>query len=181
MADEPKKTRKPGDDSGKAKTRPKSDAAPKKAGPPEPDGDEPSAPMGGMPPLPFGPPAAARPPMPAGGGLPEILGSMMGGAGGPPSLAASPAMPVGGSLPPGGDTAGSPLLAALASSLSDPFAAPGPDPVDLNVGPQDPNMGLMDLLGMLGLSAMGVGGGGARAGQSGVPTPPFQSGVTGGF
>jgi hypothetical protein len=62
-----------------------------------------------------------------------------------------PQLPPGGSLPPDGDFADSPLLAALAASL-------GPDPTDLNVGPQDPQMGLEDLLHMLGLADAGLGG-----------------------
>jgi hypothetical protein len=106
----------------------------------------------------------AGPPM-GGLGAGPPMGGM--GLGGPPP---GPQLPIGGSMPPGGDMAGSPLLAMLASSLSsaDPYAVTGA-PVDLNVGPADPQMGLQGLLQLLCNAKLGTGGANASAGMSGVP------------
>jgi hypothetical protein len=76
-------------------------------------------------------------------------------------------LPVGGAMPPpGGDMGGSPLLAALASSLTGGTG----QPTDLNVGPGDPEQGMMKLIQMLSLAKAGVGG---LAGGSGVPVNPM--------
>jgi hypothetical protein len=74
----------------------------------------------------------------------------------------------------------SPLLAMLAGSLSDPYAVTGA-PVNMNVGPGDPQMGLQGLLAMLAMSRAGAGGtgGGVGAGMSGVPMDLGQIGGNG--
>lgn len=111
-------------------------------------------------------PQRGGPPRPSPFGGPPA-GQPMGGSpfGGPPP---GPAMPVGGSLPgldDGQTQEDSPLLAALAASLG---GGQQGEPTDLNVGPADPGMGIEQLLQMLALGGMGVGGG-EQAGGSGVP------------
>jgi hypothetical protein len=200
------KKKPPADDAGsKSKSGPKSkpsspSSRPSGGGPP-PAGPDPMAGGGGAPPmgdpmnaLPFppvsGPPMGGPDPMAAmggmGGGPPDLaallgLGGMGGGPpmggggmGGPPP---GPQLPIGGSMPGGGDAdmAGSPLLAMLASSLSDPYAVTGA-PVDLNVGPADPQMGLQGLLQLLCNAKLGTGGANASAGMSGVPMDMGQVG-----
>lgn len=70
---------------------------------------------------------------------------------------------------------GSGLLQALHASLSggqggDPYGvAPGQSDIGFQgMGPSDPQMGAEGLLQLLALAGMGVGGGGASAGMSGV-------------
>jgi hypothetical protein len=159
------------------------------------DGD----PMGGGSPagLPFGPGPGGLPPQMSasrtkpGQGMdpfeammqglgPDVLGGLGGPQQGPASLApmGGNGLPFGGSMPrPGGpddgqDMGGSDLLKALMGSIGggDPYAT-GPMPTNLNVGSQDPQMGLEQMLQMLALSQMGVGGQ-PGAGGSGVPFDP---------
>jgi hypothetical protein len=102
--------------------------------------------------------------MPGGGPMGGPMGAPMGGPmGGPPP---GPQLPIGGSMPAPGDFGDSPLIAALASQMADPYAVNGM-PTDLNVGPQNPQAGLQGLLQMLAFAQLGVPGVGA--GGSGVP------------
>jgi hypothetical protein len=91
---------------------------------------------------------------------------------GPPGPPPGPQLPIGGSMPQGDDFADSPLLAALAGSLGDPYAVPpmGPDQGFQGLGPQDPQGGLQGLLQLLSLAGLGVPGGGP--GSSGAPMAP---------
>jgi hypothetical protein len=91
-------------------------------------------------------------------------------------------LPPGGSLP-GGLAAqesadptmgGSDLLQALTAAVQagDPYGTTGV-PTSLNIGPQDPNMGIEQMLQLLALGQMGVGGGPApMPGGSGLDLPP---------
>lgn len=161
------------------------------AGDPDPFGGAP-APFGsgppGMPPL----AGAAAPPLPMPGspkpgqGM-DPVAAMMGGLGmSPPPQQHGPplgpgGLPFGGSIVPPSDgddddMGGSPLLKALAAGLQggDQYAVPpgGPDTAFEGIGQGDPNLGVENLLQLLALGQMGVGGvpGG---GQSGVDTGPF--------
>jgi hypothetical protein len=109
-------------------------------------------------------------PQPGGLGMPGMPGAMDGGMpmhpmdammGGPGGL------PPGGSMPPGGDTADSPLLSALMSSMSGIQGIQGGDTSLAGLGTGDPQDGMGALLNMLGLSKMGVQP--TRPGASGVP------------
>lgn len=98
---------------------------------------------------PFGPPSS-------GPGLPPM----------------GPSLPPGGIAPPQGTSAqGSPLLAALMASAGgvDPYGVP-PEmqgSVTDGIGTGDPNMGIQEILQLLAMAQMGVGGG-VFPGQSGV-------------
>lgn len=169
--------------------------------PPSPPGADPFSPVpaGGpaMPPGmdPFG--GAAMPPL--GGSKPgqgmDPITAMLGGIGGGSLGATNPApqgppmgpdgLPVGGSMPaPGSDPemGGSPLLQSLVGSLGsggggDQYTLPpgGPDTVFNGIGSGDPQMGAEQLLSMLALAKMGVGGGpapgslAAGIGPQGIP------------
>jgi hypothetical protein len=156
--------------------------------PPDPMGGGAALPFGG----PGGPPPMGGPMFKPGQGMdpftamtqglgPDILGA----AGGMPQGGAGPlapmgpgGLPIGGSMPHGGpgggDMGGSDLLSALAGAIGggDPYATNG-QPPNLNVGTQDPNMGMEQLYQMLALAQLGVGGqpgsGPIGAGGSGVP------------
>jgi hypothetical protein len=168
----------------------------KPAGGPPPQGGAGPDPMrgGAGAPLPFGPGPGGPPPAPSrvkpGQGMdpfqamtqglgPDVLGGLGGPPQGPGGLApmGPGGLPIGGSMPqaegPDGapsDMGGSDLLQALAGAIGgggDPYAT-GPFPTSLNVGTQDPNMGLEQMLQALALAQMGVGGQ-PGAGGSGVP------------
>lgn len=147
--------------------------------PPPPPGSDPfgAVPAGGpaMPPGmdPFG--GAAMPPL-GGGTRPgqgmDPMAAMLGGLGaGAPPPQGPPmgpnGLPVGGEMPgPDADPemGGSPLLQAMMGALQgggDPYTQPpgGPDHVFDGMGQGDPHMGLDQLLSMLALGQMGVGGG----------------------
>jgi hypothetical protein len=173
--------------------KPNGKPAPKPGGGPSLRGGPPEMPGGGDPTAgsPFGPsPGSPQPGMnpghvKPGQGLdpftamtqglgPDILGAAGGSpAGGGPLAPMGPnGLPVGGSMPHGldggQDMGGSDLLTALAGAIGgDPYAANG-QPPNLNVGAQDPNMGMEQLYQMLALAQLGVGGQ-PGAGGSGVP------------
>jgi hypothetical protein len=84
--------------------------------------------------------------------------------------------PVGGSMPPPcddgscGDMGGSDLLKALAGNMGgDPYGQPpgAPDQMFQGIGTGDPNMGVNQLLSMLALGQMGVGGPGSSGADPG--------------
>lgn len=133
---------------------------------------DPMSMLGGMPPPGMTPP---------GGGM-DPMAAMMGGIGLiPPAPSPSPAglagpdgLPVGGSIPPGmgpSDLGGSALLAALMGS-GDPYSQPPGAQPTAGVGTGDPNMGLTNLLNLLALGQMGVGGGAPGPG-AGMPRGPM--------
>ncbi|MDR3635694.1 MAG: hypothetical protein P4L84_17965 [Isosphaeraceae bacterium] len=114
----------------------------------------------------------------------DPIAAMLGGLGGAgPPAAGGPqgppmgpdGFPIGGSLPPpdpsGGDEmGGSSLLQALAGAMGgDQYTQPpgAPDTMFQGIGQGDPNMGIEQLLSMLALGQMGVGGGPSPA-SSGV-------------
>ena len=163
-------------------------------GGPPPGGDPfGPAPAGGpaMPPGmdPFG--GGAMPPLGMGAGMPkpgqgmDPMMAMMQGLGPDPFMSAGappsqgPPMgpdgfPVGGSMPPpGGDMGGSDLLQALAGGMgggdigADISQLPpgAPDQMFQGIGQGDPSMGLQQMLQMLALGQMGVGGGPASGGS----------------
>ena len=162
-------------------------------GPPMPGGPG-APPMAGMggPPDPFAPQGGGMPPpglapgMPKPGASMDPMQAMMNGIQPPPDpmQAATPGaqglplgpdgLPVGGQMPqPGADMGGSDLLTALQASLSggesgDPYdAGPLGHGSFQGMGPGDPSMGIEQLLQMLALGKMGVGGD-PMAGSSGV-------------
>lgn len=138
---------------------------------------------------PAGPPEMGGPPMPKPGSPIDPMAAMMGGLGpqpmGPswmPPMGMGGDMdgdegglPLGGQLPPpgvpGGDTmGGSPLLQAMRASVMGGDGL-GSLPPGMEHGPMvgqgDPNMGLQQLLAMIAMAKMGVGGQ-PGAGSSGV-------------
>ena len=161
-------------------------------GPPDPFGGPPS----GGPPDPFGGgPAPFEPPpgLPKPGQGMDPMMAMMHGlgpdpmSGGPLAPMGPPLgpgrLPVGGSLPTpddGGDQdmGGSDLLKALAGSLggNDPYSVPpmGPDKGFQGMGTGDPGMGIEQMLQMLALGQMGVGGG-PGTGSSGIDPGSFDN------
>lgn len=175
---------------------PPAGAGPGPGGPPDPfAAGPPPMPVGpGGPPDPFGgAPLGMTPGMPGPGQGMDPMQAMNGGigagpdpsmTGGAPAQDLGPPMgpdgfPVGGSMPPPspdggmGDMGGSALLQALAGGGApqggDPYAV---GPLDAQnafqgIGGGDPNMGQQQLLQMLALAQMGVGGG-AGPGSSGA-------------
>lgn len=132
----------------------------------------------------------------------DPMAAMLGGIGQPPPMPAPPqgpplggdGLPFGGSMPtpsdPDSDLGDSPLLQALAGSLagpnpSDPYGVTptGPGSAFEGIGAGDPNMGLEQLLSLLALGKMGVGGPGQGPGpgSSGVEPDPTDIGQMMGF
>lgn len=154
-------------------------------------GMPPPMPGQGGPPDPFGgPPLGMAPGMPKPGQGMDPMQAMNGGIGADPGMLAGtpqdngPPMgpdgfPVGGSMPPpcedGGmcDMGGSDLLQALAGGGGgvggDPYGQPpgAPGQVFEGMGQGDPNMGLQQLLQMMALGQMGVGGPGSSGADPG--------------
>jgi hypothetical protein len=95
------------------------------------------------------PPPQQGPPMGGGGGMPPMMPPPVG----PPGPANVNMMP---GDPMAASKAGSPLLQALVAQQS-PGMMPGGDTALGGLGPQDPNMGLMQLLEMLALAQSGAG------------------------
>lgn len=131
---------------------------------------------------------AGQSPMPAGmpkaGQTMDPMQAMLGGLGGgmgmpPPPPAPGPPMGPGG-LPVGGtqpsvdpwfnpEMSGSSLLQGLSRSIGDPYSAGPEGHADLdNIGPQDPNMGLEQLIQLISMVQSGAG---PEAG--GGIVPPF--------
>jgi hypothetical protein len=123
--------------------------------------------------------------MPRPGGGMDPMAAMLNGL--PPMAGPSPAGPPGGSpmgSDPGFDPAldGSALMKSLNLSLSDPYAAGPQGYGDLSgMGTGDPSMGLEQLLQLLALGQMGVGGspGSPPPGSSGLMPDPGSAGMMG--
>lgn len=134
-------------------------------------------------------PQLPLPGMPKPGQGMDPFAAMMGGLGMPaPSAQHGPplgpnGMPIGGQIIPhedgdDDDMGGSSLLKALAAGLGgggDPYGTPpmGPDTAFEGIGQGDPQMGAEQLLQLLALGQLGVGGGPPAAGSSGVDTGSF--------
>lgn len=171
---------------------PQAGAAPP-PGPPDPFGGPPPGgdPFGGG----AQPPLGMQPGIPPPGGGMDPMQAMLGGIGSDPRMTGGvpqsqgPPMgpdgfPVGGSMPPMGpdgddpDMGGSDLLAALSGAMggsgpggnpNDPYAVGPMDPLRAfqGIGQGDPNMGQQQMLQMLALAKMGVGGPGGSGADPG--------------